>query len=172
MRTLMAGFLVLAWLSAGNAMAQTSSVRHGAQPMGHNLGAGISFVGPTGISLYGETSVDRFVQASFGSMGKGDYQGTLDYAFSAPHYFATVPNLTPYWGVGLVGVHDSDRYKYYPDRVRKAETDFIGARIPVGVNFVIPRAPLQVAAEVAPSVVGNRSSYVYVQGGLAARVLF
>ena len=139
---------------------------------GNHFGVGVTVSEATGLSVYAETNRDNFVQLGFGFAPYGSYAVTGDYALGYRNAFSDLPSLTPYWGVGAVLLHDQRDHWSRFSRDERASTNYVGARLPLGVNFVIPKTPVQVAAELAPTLLVTPVTYGYVQGGLSARVLF
>jgi hypothetical protein len=133
---------------------------------------GIAFFGVTGLSVYADVTQRNFLQAAIGFSRGGSYALTADYAFAYNDAISSLPSITPYWGVGGILLHDQSDYwaDYAPKDNRTSE--YFGARIPFGLNWVIPSTPVQLAAEIAPSLLFSPSSYGYLQGGFSARILF
>ncbi|MEI8027352.1 MAG: hypothetical protein WCI18_13470 [Pseudomonadota bacterium] len=143
-----------------------------AMDSGNNVGVGVAFSGLTGISMYAETDRSNFIQGAIGFEPYGSYEATGDYAFTHRNAFSANPNVTPYWGIGGIVLHDRNDYWTRYQREGYDSTTYFGARIALGVNFVIPRTPVQLGAEVAPSLLLTPATYSYLQGRLSARVLF
>ena len=147
-------------------------VKSAAVDSGNKVGVGVSFSGVTGLSIYADTSRNHFVQAAIGFAPYGSYEATSDYAFAYRNAISTLPSVTPYWGLGAVLLHDQSDYWSRYARNEIQSTTYVGARIPLGLNFVIPKTPVQLAAELAPSLLLTPATYSYLQGGVSARVLF
>lgn len=158
-------------LVAGAAHAVEISKTAPAQQSGsQNFGIGIGLIGVPALSLYMRTSPSHFAQGGVTFSGR-DFAATIDYCFAYPGVFQDIPALIPYWGGGLVMLHDGANHYYnYDDDGHEGET-FTGARIPLGVNFVIPRTPVQLGAEVSPTLLLAPASYSYVQGDVHVRIL-
>lgn len=140
---------------------------------GNKFGIGIGFSETTGISLYADTSSRNFVQGSLGFARYGTYIATADYAFPYRNVISAIPRLTPFWGLGAVLLHDENRFwTKYPGGELDDKTSFVGARIPLGLEYVIPGTPVQLAGELAPSFLLIPEKFGYLQGGMSARVLF
>jgi hypothetical protein len=139
---------------------------------GRKIGVGVAFQGATGLSVYADADSSHFVQAAAAWGATGAYSFTGDYAFDYPHAFNSAPILTPYWGIGVAAVKPGEEYwipRYtYDDHTG---TD-AGLRIPLGLNLVIPKTPVQLGVELAPTVIVTPVTYSYLQGGVDARVLF
>lgn len=97
-------------------------------------GIGLGYPG-SGISLYGDLDESHFVQGLLG-YGRGELSATGDYCFLYKDLARSIPTINPYYGIGASVVTRSG----------------IGARIPLGVNFGFPEAPIQFAVEVVPSL--------------------
>ena len=136
------------------------------------MGVGLAFSGVTGLSVYADTNRDKFLQLGIGFAPSGTYEATGDYAFGYRNAISTLPNVTPYWGLGAVVLHNRSDYwsRNAPDDLETKT--YLGARIPLGTNFEIPRTPVQLTAELAPSLLVTPSTQVYVQGRVGVRVLF
>lgn len=137
---------------------------------GRKVGVGIAFIGPMGLSLYGDVDSDNFVQGAVAFGEDADFAATADYAFAYRHAIEAAPSITPYWGVGAIGIQD-DRDNSRFDVDERDET-YVGGRIPLGANWVIPSTPIQLGAEIAPTLLVAPATYAYVQGGMNIRVLF
>jgi hypothetical protein len=161
-------FLLISAGSASGARFDNS----GAYDAGDKAGVGIAFFGVTGLSVYADISDRNFLQAAIGFSSGGSYAVTGDYAFGYPNALSSLPSITPYWGIGAILLHDQSDYWARYGRNDQLSADYFGARIPLGLNWVIPNTPVQLAAEIAPSLLFSPSSYGYLQGGLSARILF
>ena len=146
--------------------------RSAAFDSGPNVGIGFAFSGLTGLSVYADTNRNNFVQGAIGFDSRGSYEATGDYAFSYRNEILATPNVTPYWGLGGVILHDQSDYWSRFAREGHDSTTYFGARLSLGLNFVIPRTPVQLGAEIAPSLLLTPATYSYLQGRLSARVLF
>lgn len=124
-------------------------------------GFGISVGDFGGITLYHKLSEQSFVQAMISRY----LTVAGDYAMTFPNAVPTIPDLTPFVGAG--GFLFSTRYwDVYEDRA--ARTAGIGARIPLGVMFQIPNAPIHLHADITPSctVIPFVESFLAVQLGV------
>ena len=139
---------------------------------GNQVGVGLAFSGVTGLSVYADTERSKFLQVGIGFAPSGGYEATGDYAFGYRNAISTLPNITPYWGIGAVVLHDQGEYwsRYTSEDVDSRT--YVGARIPMGANFVIPKTPVQLTAELAPSLLVTPATNIYVQGRIGVRVLF
>ena len=139
---------------------------------GNRVGVGVAFSGGPGVSVYADAGYQNFVQGAIGFAPLGSYAVTGDYAFGYRNAVSNLPSLTPYWGLGAVMLHDqSNQWPRYA-REENTSTTYVGARMPLGLNFVIPKTPVQLGAELAPTLLLTPRTYSYLQGGVSARVLF
>lgn len=168
LRGVMGSILILAASSASG----VDLVRSATPDSQNKVGVGVNFSGFTGISVYADTSRSNFVQAAIGFAPYGNYAATGDYAFAYRNAIATLPSVTPFWGLGAILLHDQNDYWPRRSPIENSATTYVGGRIPLGVNFVIPKTPVQLAAELAPSLLLTPATYSFLQGGLSARVLF
>jgi hypothetical protein len=137
-----------------------------------DFGVGIGLIGVPALSVFAKTAETRHLQGGLTFGDDADFAATADYCFDYPRVLSGAPTVTPYWGGGAIMVHDvNDRYFAYDDDEFNSDT-FVGGRIPLGLNFVIPRTPVQLGAEVAPTLLLTPISYSYLQGDLHVRVLF
>lgn len=104
---------------------------------GGNTGIGVMLGEPTGISLKiwnnERTAIDAGLAWSFS--GRDAVHLHADYLL---HKWLDIEkgNLVFYYGFG--------------GRIAFSEDPFIGARIPLGLNYLIPESPLELFAEVVP----------------------
>ena len=168
MKKILASTLILCSSSALSA----DFVKSAAPDSGNKVGVGVSYIGSTGVSVYADTNRDNFLQAAVSFAPDSSYNGTLDYAYGYRNAFTSVPSLTPFWGIGAVVLYDRNDYWARYTGEEKDSTTYAGARLPLGLNYVIPKTPVQIAAELAPSLLLTPKTYSYVQGGVSARVLF
>ncbi len=163
---------VMSLCLAQSALAQNMVHRGPSRASDNQIGVGIGFEGATGLSVYKDAWDANFFQANLGWGPGGSYHVSGDYAFGYPGTVAAIPQLTPYWGVGVLAAQRSESYWVpYGNRV-VATSDEVGARLPLGVNFVIPRTPVQLSGQLVPTLIATSPSYSYLQGGVSARVLF
>jgi hypothetical protein len=101
-----------------------------------DIGGGIGLGYPgSGLSFYADLSDDHFTQGLLG-YGQGEMTLTGDFCFIYKDLARSIPTINPYYGIGASVV----------------TTSGVGARIPVGVTFGFPEAPIQFALEVVPSL--------------------
>ncbi len=138
----------------------------------HELGVGIAFSGIVGLSLYSKLNDTNFAQGAFAWGRSGDFAATADYAFAYPSIFSAAQMLTPFWGFGLVILHDESDYWVSDHDTRDHSETLVGGRIPLGLNFVFPKTPIQVGAAVVPTLLFTPISYGYFEGEITIRILF
>lgn len=137
-----------------------------------DFGVGIGLIGVPALSVFAKTEPARHVQGGLTFGRDRDFAATADYCFDYPNALNGAPTVTPYWGGGAALFHDeNDLYNAYDDDEFDGDT-FVGGRIPLGLNFVIPKTPVQLGAEVAPTLLLTPLTYSYLQGDLHVRVLF
>jgi hypothetical protein len=150
----------------------SNSENSNASERGRRIGIGVSFSRLTGVSLYADTSYKDFVQAVIAFTNDNSYAATADYAFGHHYAFSSIPSVTPYWGLGAVLLHDQSDYWSNYARDASPTSTYLGARIPVGLNLLIPNTPVQFAAEIAPSLLFKPAIYSFLQGSFSVRILF
>ncbi len=131
------------------------------------VGQGIAFSGfisPQADYLYAQAHV--FVDFD------GDYVVNVDGVYPLTKLLGASRFWDIYAGLGFV-VGDSQTFGWQWDEGRDTDGDlYFGARIPVGAMFYIPRTPLQVGAEVAPSFLVSPIRLGYFSAALIGRVVF
>ena len=162
-------FLLASVSVSANAVTMTTA---STPTSSHKVGVGFSFSGPMGISLYSDVSDSNFIQGTVSIAPTNYLEATGDYAFANNRFFGSIPTLTPFWGLGLLMVQGSSRYWLDSETSLRTSQTHGGVRIPFGMNFVIPQTPVQLSAEIAPSIIIAPINYSYMQGGLNLRVLF
>jgi hypothetical protein len=134
------------------------------------LGLGITFSGPTGLSIFYDYDDNNFSQASVAFSRDNAFVLTGDYAWAYP---MTEGAVTPYWGIGaLVGRGAARHALRRVDRTGEGDQWGAGLRIPLGVNFIIPQTPLQIGGELVPTLAMGDATEAYMTGGLHIRILF
>lgn len=163
----------MALLTYGSLAFGLDTTRFATSSSGNSFGIGVGFSGATGLSMYMETNRANFVQATVGVAPYDSFAISGDYAFGYHNAISSEPSITPFWGIGAVLYHDGRDYwdRFSPDEDR-TETDYVGARVPLGINFVMPKAPIQVAVELAPTMILTPDTYSYLQVGASVRYLF
>ncbi len=170
MKSTLAALILTLASSQAFAVGMSVSPQHDS---GDQAGIGIGFAGVPGLSVYDELGRDHFLQGAFGFGSHGSFEVTGDYAFDYRNAIKGAPILTPFWGLGAVALHEEDDRIVDDDGIASDNRrTYVGARIPLGMNLVIPKSPVQIAAEIAPSLLLTPATYSYIEGGLSVRVLF
>lgn len=172
MRSTLYKFIIMLLMSPAISAFAANLDGAGAPNSGGKVGVGIAFFGVPGLSVYADVTQRNFLQAAIGFSRSGSYAVTADYAFAYYNAISSLPSITPYWGVGGLLLHDQSDYWSDYARDSSGVSEYFGARIPLGLNWVIPNTPVQLAFEVAPSILMSPSSYGFLQGGFSARILF
>jgi hypothetical protein len=164
----------LAVLIAFSGYATGAQANYAEQPHSTSgkYGVGLAFTGLTGISLYSETTPRNFFQAAVGFEERGSYALSADYAFGYRGEIFSWPSVNPYWGLGLTYLQDRRDYWARFSEVDRSSQQYFGARVPLGLNWVIPETPIQLVIEGAPTILFRPAVFVYLQGSFAVRVLF
>lgn len=137
------------------------------------FGVGIEFFGPAGLSVYNKLDANHFAQGALAFNTAGDFTVTADYAFANQGDLFHNPHITPYWGVGAVLLHeDEDAVIYHHRHMYDGTRTYIGGRIPFGLNFIIPETPVQIGAELVPSLLLLPGTDVFLSAAVHIRVLF
>jgi hypothetical protein len=139
-----------------------------AEPNG-NIGIGVSLGANSGLSGYFGVSHGSFIQSVVAMNRYDGYALSVDYAFRDVAFNSSMLDL--YYGIGGVIGH-SAYYWSIRDRDRWASQDYFGLRIPLGLLFWIPNTPIQIAPEIAPTVVFGPSTFVTIDPSLALRLVF
>jgi hypothetical protein len=155
--------LMLAAMSAGTALAQRPS----------NFGAGVVFGDPTGFAWKYYLSQDRALSGTFGVSPDDRFRLDMSYLWHA-HPFQERQMGIHYGLGGVIGFGRSGYFitrrgdvSYFTDR----EVGF-GIRGVVGIDYNIPRSPLDIFLEVAPVFVITPVGGSGVDAGLGMRVYF
>lgn len=168
MRSVISTFLIVVGGSANGAeLIKSADTRTETK-----VGIGASFSEVSGVSVYIEADADNFFQGTLGFANYGNYAATGDYAFAFRNVISKLPSVTPYCGLGAVLWRDESAPVSRNSPEEYEATTNVGARIPFGVNFEIPKTPVQLSAELAPSLLFDPENRSYLQGGFSARVLF
>lgn len=136
------------------------------------FGIGIEFFGPAGLSIYNKLDSNHFLQGALAFNSGGDFTVTGDYAFANQGDLFHNPHITPYWGVGALILHEDDTLIYRHRRLYEGTRTYLGGRIPFGLNFVIPKTPVQIGAEIVPSLLLIPATDVFLSAAVHVRVLF
>jgi len=125
------------------------------------FGAGVLFGQPTGISLKmwmtEATALDAGVAWSF--YNNGFFRVHLDFLMHKHHFIKVSDgNLAGYLGIG-------PKLGFGNDFV-------IGARIPLGFDYMFEEAPVDIFLEVAPGLDLTPATKGFVEGGIGVRYFF
>ena len=141
-------------MSAKDAIAN----KEGSLGLGAYMGGGLK----NGISAKYWIDTENAVDAVL-SFASGDYEYTYFHADYLIHKYgvATVDEgeIPLYFGLGLF-TEDAD------------EIATSGVRLPVGINYLLKDAPLDVYMEIAPTVVTGDIEGFYISGGFGFRYYF
>lgn len=129
------------------------------------FGAGVKLDYDLGLSASVKTSANDFLQFGF-TPSEGAYKGTADYIFTYPYR----SGFHPYWGLGVLAV-DNDDNAFYND-IQDDDNDVLGARVPLGFLYEIRQVPVELSAELAPTLMTSRENDLYLEGSINARVIF
>lgn len=131
-----------------------------AQDTGKNLGIGVIVGEPTGLSLKSWTGGNNAFDVGLAwSLGRYDAINIhADYLWHNYETFSEVEhgNIPLYYGIGGRIVLDDNNAR-------------IGARIPIGVNYLFADSPIGLFFEVAPIINIAPSTDFDLDGGLGAR---
>lgn len=171
--TLPALFVLLLFITNSPALAAAASSSNlKTRSYGNNTGVGIALgTGISGVSLYRDLYTDAFVQGtvSIGAYGSLGLSG--DYALAIPDLFTNARFLRAYYGGGVMLVRSPRSW----GRSYRDDDDgitFVGARMPLGVQFLIPNTPLQLAFQLEPGLWIMPGTYVFLDATLMFRFLF
>ena len=135
--------------------------------VGVAIGQGIAFSGfisPRADYLYAQAHV--FIDF------EGDYVVNVDGVYPLTKLLGASRFWDIYAGLGFV-VGDSQSFGWEWSEDRDTDGDlYFGARVPIGALFYIPRTPLQVGAEIAPSYLVTPVRLGFLSGALIGRVVF
>ncbi len=154
----------------------TVSSAHAAHPSS-NLGLGLIIGEPTGLearwSVAPEREIHGILAFSFSDfvMLAGDYVFEFPGASWLPAQARS--QLTPYIGLGGVLLF-SNGHRFGNDRKYFTSNDSVGLgiRIPVGMEWHIPRSPIGLFAELVPGIGIVPGTYGFFQGGIGAVFYF
>jgi hypothetical protein len=143
-------FVLLAAFSSGNASAQDSG-----------FGLGIILGEPTGISFKNwvgsRTAIDGGIAWSF--YNNDSMHLHVDYLFHNFNIFKVKKGkLALYYGIG--------------GRVKTEDKSRVGVRIPVGINYILGDAPLDIFLELVPLLDLAPSTEFGFTGGIGIRYYF
>jgi hypothetical protein len=142
---------------------------------GGPFGLGLVLGEPTALTLkYDQSENDAFDAGLAFNFDKwvlvyGDYQ----YKFAGA--IRTLPQFTPYIGIGAVivgsnrSIDDTRHYQYFTSSTDSKWA--LGVRVPLGIEWR-PNAPIGVFAEIAPGISLIPSTTSFIQGGVGIRYFF
>ncbi len=135
------------------------------------VGGGISLGTGSGLSFfYQPTDSERAYQALLNLNTDGDFSLHADMLF--PLVIESDPHWDAYWGVGaLVGNYRKATIKLGGD-LDDEDNVYVGGRIPFNIVYYIPNTPLQVGAELAPTIVVSSNTYGYLHAAVMVRLIF
>src|SRR5437867_1737656 len=135
------------------------------------LGIGFIFGDPTGFSWKYKFGYQNAIDGAFGFSPFDRFRFHVDYLWVARPF--DNQNLSVSYGLGgAVGFGRSEyivgRGKYIYLFARDVSTGF-GIRTVIGLNYMIPRSPVELTLEAAPIVIIDPIGGFGVDGGLAVR---
>ena len=139
-----------------------------------SLGVGVILGDPTALTAKAPLSDHRAVDFGFGYHWHDSVLFYGDYLFLFPGSFKTenveVNKIVPYVGVGAaLALFQSDQQKRIGDN--EANAVFAG-RIPLGLSWMIAESPVELFAEVVPTIDVIPGLFFEVGGGLGVRIFF
>lgn len=166
---------IVTFLGTTSSYGQIKSQK--SQPFNYSnqYGLGITLGSTDGISGYFRSSSYDFFQATLAFSVHNSFYFSADTCASHPNAIKDTSSLVPYYCIGgLFFQSDSDQNsrpysRYLPD---SDEEVFLGIHIPLGIQFFIPRTPVQLGAEIAPGLLVYPATHVFWQLQLYARYLF
>lgn len=170
------GFVSLLGL-ASVVPAQAAHLSQNQSTEGGTNGVGVILGEPTGFTGKFWLSSDRAVDAGL-AFSLSDFVLLYgDYLFHFPGAFgrsnAFLHQLTPYVGLGaelFVSENTANTNgKYFT--ANNSSVDF-GVRIPLGIEWKIPRSPVGVFVELVPGLGLLPGTFGFFQGGIGARFYF
>ena len=135
--------------------------------------AGFTLGEPTGFSWNYRINHTHAVDGAFGFAPADEYRIHADYLWTS--YPVNDQNFNLYYGIGAVigfgrttgFIFENRNGFFYRDR----EPGF-GLRGPLGVSYLIPRSPVNLFMEVAPTVIFTDTGGFGLDGGLGIRFIF
>jgi hypothetical protein len=159
--------------AATHATSRATAARPSSTSASGNFGLGVMLGDPSGITAKNWLSSARAFDIGL-SYSFNDYFAILgDYLWHFPGTFTgRVGNqFLPYVGLGALVFFDTGN-GYFDRKHDRNEEAALGARIPLGVEFLPKSLPLGVFAEVVPGVGLIPSVFGFVQGELGGRYYF
>jgi hypothetical protein len=134
-----------------------------------DIGLGVSLGANSGLSGYFGVSSGGFIQSVIAVNRYDGYAFSVDYAFRNQAFNSS--KLDFYYGIGGVFGH-SPYYWSIRDRGSWDKQDYFGLRVPIGLLFWIPSTPIQIAPEIAPTVIFAPDTFVTFDPSVALRLVF
>ncbi|MDP2360096.1 MAG: DUF3996 domain-containing protein [bacterium] len=146
------------------------------QPVAARLGVGVMIGEPTGLNA--KLWLDKTHALDFGlAWSLSEHQDMhvhADYLFHNNNVFANSGAsglLSLFYGIGgRMRIHDDNNDHNGNDNDR--DKNRVGVRIPVGIDWVLPRAPVDFFMELAPVVDLMPDTHLDVEGGIGVRFWF
>lgn len=131
--------------------------------MGGANGLGIVFGDPSGLTFQHKINEKQFADFYFAYTWDDELVFMGDYKLHLPGLLETELPVTPYVGIGaFLKIED-----------RKHNDDVaIGVRIPVGIDWQVPNAPIVVFGELVPALRIIKDTDGDFQAGLGGRFYF
>ncbi len=148
-----------------------ASAQQGAPGGAKPSGIGIAIGGISGISGYHRLDPLHFMQGTLALSNYGNaFAIAADYGIYAPKLFEYSKHVVAYYGLGGMLVK-LPRLVFFGNDVTRDRV-YVGARIPLGVQFFIPDAPLQLGLEMTPGMFIVPATYVSLDATFLVRFLF
>jgi hypothetical protein len=147
-----------------------NSMQASASSNDKSLGLGVIFGEPTGLNLKSWTSranaINIGLSYSFGNyfIAYGDYLWHFTRAFASHGRRGT--EFVPYLGIGAELFFGASSSGYWQGSSSVA----VGARIPLGLEFLPHSTPLGIFAEIVPGIGLVPGIFGFVQGGIGIRI--
>lgn|SRR5512141_2515613 len=157
-RNILLGLLLLLAVGSGAAQAQG------------RFGFGFILGEPTGLSWKYKMSRANALDGALGFSPGDRFRIHVDYLWFA--YPFSDPNFSLHYGVGAaIGFGETWFVEHgHADGHWVGTTDLgVGVRVPFGINYAIPRSPVELFFELAPIVVLGPSAGVAIDVGLGVR---
>jgi hypothetical protein len=126
-------------------------------------GLGIVFGDPSGITFQHKINERQFADFYFAYNWDDEAMFMGDYKFRLPGLFSSDIPVMPYIGIGA--------YLKFKDHKHNDDVA-IGARIPLGVEWKVPEAPITVFGELVPGLQVVKKTDGDFQAGIGARYFF
>ncbi|MBC7712500.1 MAG: hypothetical protein H7177_04150 [Rhizobacter sp.] len=128
-----------------------------------NNGLGLVFGDPSGITFQHKFSEQQFTDLYFAYTWDSEWVFMGDYKFHLPGLFGEKLPITPYAGIGA----------FFKVEDKKHDDDVaLGVRIPLGIDWKVPNAPIVVFGELVPAMRLIKSTDGDFQAGIGGRFYF